>query len=117
MVLLNSGQTAESNSHQDTNFFSVTVGDLETGILESHFAARHGIMDKGIHFLDFLVIEIILRLESMHFTGDSNGEVIAHLKPGNRPDAGFAFTHRLPVGLHTNTQRRHHTQPCNNYTS
>ncbi len=75
MVILDPSDTAYSGSDIDSDALPVFVPDLKARIVGCHLGRRHGIMDEGIHFLDFFFVDPLGRIESLHLPPDTDGKV------------------------------------------
>ena len=61
----------------------------------------HGIMDEGIHFLDFFFLDELGGIKVLHFPGDLGAFIIRNLTKGFDQDKGFEYI--VQPGMRFNT--------------
>jgi hypothetical protein len=103
---LNGAESPDAGTDDDPHAIpGGIVHDTESGVFHRKIGSRQGIMDKGIHLLDILPLDKLLRIEMFDFRGDSGGEM-RRIKAGNAPGPGFASQKPLPRLLGPNSQGR-----------
>ncbi len=98
VVVLDSADSPDSRSDIDPDPFAGAIVDLEGGILHRHLGCRNGVMDEGVHLLDFFLVDPLPRIEPLHLSSEADRK-IGGVKAGDGSHSGPSSAGGVPSRL------------------
>ena len=90
MLALNHFKAADAAADVHADVFSIFGRNLQVRRFHGKFGSRHRKLNESAHLFDVFFIDVVQRVEILHFPGNARGKRRS-VKLGNRADAVFAF--------------------------
>ena len=111
MAFLDTRQTADAGANEGSDPVGVRLGNFQPRVPDRLHRRADAVMDKGIHLLGVLGIQVLFDLKILHRAADTYRKT-AHVEGGDRPDPAAARQDIGPGGLHGVANRGYDAHAC-----